>query len=156
MFGAIPLFGSFCTNVFFPLVIQQCTVCRHLFISNARMSWMEGDFLNQKPCIPSWPAVCQFYIFLSVTLSISVCIYAFGFSSSHFSYLVILFIDPSFSLCLSLLLLPYFCPKSWVFFFIWLLVCFIQLYSQFQILFSFIVLAYPVLSVLFYPLSISF
>ena len=51
--------------------------------------------------------------------------------------------------------LPYFSPKSLGFFFIPLLVCFRVISSQLLIEFSFIVLECPVLSVLFYHLSIS-
>ena len=57
------------------------------------------NFLNQKPCIPSWPGVFQFDTFLSVVLSKSVCILAFGPSSSCSSSLVIWFIHSAFSLC---------------------------------------------------------
>ena len=90
------MFGSFWINVVFILVIHSgtCAVCRHLFISSASLSWMEGNFLNQKLCIPSWPGVFQLDIFLSVVLSKSVCISA----SSPSSSLVISFIHSSFSL----------------------------------------------------------
>ena len=51
--------------------------------------------------------------------------------------------------------LPYFSPESFGFFCIRLLICFIVISSQLLIEFSFIVLECPILSVLFYPLSIS-
>ena len=51
--------------------------------------------------------------------------------------------------------LPYFSPKSFGFFYIWLLVYFRVTPSQLLIEFSFVVSECPVLSVLFYPLSIS-
>ena len=72
-------FRSFCVNVVLPLVIHSgtCAVFRHLFISRASVSWMEVNFFNQKPCIPSWPGVFQFDTFLSVVLNKSVCISAF-------------------------------------------------------------------------------
>ena len=55
--------------------------------------------MNQKLCIPSWPGVFQFDTFLSVILSISVYISAFGPSSNCSSSLVIWFIHSAFSLC---------------------------------------------------------
>ena len=63
--GVVPLLGSFCINVVLPLVIRSgtCAPCKHLFISRPSLSWMEVDFLNHKPCIPSWPGVFQFDIF---------------------------------------------------------------------------------------------
>ena len=88
-------------NVVFPLVIHSgtCTPCSHLFISNASLRWMEVNFLNQKPCIPSWPVVFQFDILFSVVLSKSMCISVLGPSSSPSSSLVMLFIHSAFSLC---------------------------------------------------------
>ena len=76
-----------------------CAVWRHLFISIASLSWMEVNFLNQKPCISSWPGVFQFDTFLSVVLCKSVWISAFGPSSSSSSSLVIWFIHSAVSLC---------------------------------------------------------
>ena len=132
-----------------PLVIHSG---RHLFIPNANLSWMEVNFLNQKPCIPSWPGIFQFDIFFSVVLSKSVCISAFGPSLRPSSSLVISFIQSAFLLYFWL---PYFCPKLLGFSWIRLLVCFSVISSQLLIEFSFIVLECLVLSVLFYPLSIS-
>ena len=85
---------------FFPLVIISgtCAPCRHLFISSACLLWMEVNFLNQKPCIPSWPGVFQFDIF-SVILSKLLRISAFGPSWSPSNFFVILFIHSAFSLC---------------------------------------------------------
>ena len=85
----------------FPLVIHPGTraPCKHLFISSARVSLMEVNFLNQKPCIPSWPGVFQFDIIFRVVLSKSVCISTFGPSSSPFNSLVILFIHSTLPLC---------------------------------------------------------
>ena len=60
---------------------------------------MEVNFLKQNPCIPSWPGVFQFDIFLRVVLSKSMCISIFGSSSSPSNSLVILFIHSSFLLC---------------------------------------------------------
>ena len=60
---------------------------------------MGVNFLNQKPCIPSWPGVFQFYIFFSIVLSKSICISVLGPSSNPSSSLVILFIHSAFSLC---------------------------------------------------------
>ena len=60
---------------------------------------MEVNFLNQKPCIPSWPGVFQFDILFSVVLSKSMRISALGPSSSPSSSLVILFIHSAFSFC---------------------------------------------------------
>ena len=47
------------------------------------------NFLNQKPCIPSWPGVFQFEFF-RVVLSKSMCISAFGPSSSSSNSLVLI------------------------------------------------------------------
>ena len=57
------------------------------------------NFLNQKPCIPSWPGIFLFDILFSVVLSKSICISALGPSSSPSSSLVILFIHSAFSSC---------------------------------------------------------
>ena len=93
------------------LVIHSGTcVCRYLFISGDSLSWMEVDFLDQKPCIPSWPGVFQFDIFLNVALSKSVCISAFVPSSSSSISLY------SFRLFVMFFCLPYFSPKSLGFF----------------------------------------
>ena len=82
-----------------PLVIYSgmCGPCRHLFISSTSLSWMEVNFLNQKPCISSWPEDFLFDIFC-VVLSKSMCIFAFGPSSSPCNSFVILFIHLAFSL----------------------------------------------------------
>ena len=60
---------------------------------------MEVNFLNKKPCIPSWPCAFQFDILFSVVLSKSMCISVLGPSLSSSSSLVILFIHSAFSLC---------------------------------------------------------
>ena len=60
---------------------------------------MEVNFLNQKPCILSCPAVFRFDIFFSVFLSSSVCISALGPSSNPSCSFVISFIHSTFSLC---------------------------------------------------------
>ena len=87
-------------NLVFPLVIHSstCAPCRHLFISSASLLWMKANFLNQNPCNPSWPGVFQFDIF-SVVLSKSMCISAFGSSSSPSNSFVILLIHSAFLLC---------------------------------------------------------
>ena len=81
-----------------------------------------------------------------------MCIFAFGPSLSPSSSFVILFILSAFSLCFWL---PYFSPKSFGFFCVRLLVCFRVISSHLLVEFSFVVLECTVLSVLFYPLSIS-
>ena len=58
---------------------------------------MEVNFLNQKPCISSWPF--QFDILFSAVLSKSSCFSILGSSSSPSSSLVMLFIHSAFSLC---------------------------------------------------------
>ena len=58
---------------------------------------MEVNFLNQKPCIPSWPGVFHIDILFSVVLSMSTCICVLGPSSSPSSSLVMLFIHSAFS-----------------------------------------------------------
>ena len=59
---------------------------------------MEVNFLNQKPCIPSWPGAFQFDILYSVVLSKSMSISVLGPSSYSSSSLVILFIHSAFLL----------------------------------------------------------
>ena len=66
---------------------------------------------------------------------------------------VILFIYLAFSLCFWL---PYFSPKTFGFSYIRLWVCFRVISPQILVEFSFVVLECPVLSVLFYPLSLIF
>ena len=128
-----------------------CAHCKHLFISSASLPWMEVNFLNQKPCILSWPGTFQFDILFSVFLSTSMYIFILGLFSTPSSSLVIFFIhSPCFFGC------HIFSPKSFGLFYIRLLVCFGVTPSQILIEFSFVVLECPVLSVLFYPLSISF
>ena len=79
-----------------------------LFFSVACLSWMMVNFLNHNPCMLSWPGVFQFGIFLSVALSESRYIFAFGPSSIP-CY--------SFQCCLSFRLfyndfyVPIFCSK---------------------------------------------
>ena len=75
--------GFFWIKVVFPRVIHSdtCAPCKHVLISCASLLWLEGHFLNQKPCIPSWSGVFQFDIF-SVVLSKQMCISAFGLSLS--------------------------------------------------------------------------
>ena len=88
---------------------------------------MEVNFLNQKPCIPSWPGAFQFDILFSVIVSKSTWISILRPSSSLSSSLVILFIHSAFSL---FLWFSYFSPKSLGFFCIRLLVCFCVTPSQ--------------------------
>ena len=113
---------------------------------------MEVNFLNQKPCIPSFPGVFQFNTFL---VSFWVNRYVFPLSSLLRALLILL------SYCLSIrpfrnvFRLPYFSPKSFDFLCIRLLVCFRVISSQLLVEFSFVALEFPVLSVFFYPLSIS-
>ena len=94
--------GPFRSMWSFFLVIQSgiFALYKHLFIFRASLSWMELNFLNEKPCIPSWPGVFQFDIFFSVVLSKLMCISAF-WSLSFSSSLVILFIHSAFSLFFS-------------------------------------------------------
>ena len=136
-------------NVVLTLVIHSgiCAPCRHLLISNASLSWMEVNFLNQKTSIPSWPGVFHFDIIFSVVLSKSMCISAFGLSSSLSNSFVILFISSADSLSF---LLPYINPKSFGFFCIRLLVCFRVIPPLLLTEFSFVVFECPVLSLLFY------
>ena len=94
-------------------------------------------------CIPSWPGVFQFDIFLSVDLSKSVCISDFGPYSSPSSSLVILFIHSEFSLCFFCCLILV--QNLWEVFCTRLLVCFSVISSELLIK---NVLECPVLSVL--------
>ena len=144
----VPLLGSFWINVVLPLVIYlgMCALCRHLFISSACLSWMEVNFLNQKPCIASWPVVFQLDIFFRIIFSKSICISAFRPSLSPSNSLVIVY---SFSLFVGFFWLPYFSPELFSFFCIWLFALFPIISSQLLIEFSFIVLECPVLPVLF-------
>ena len=76
--------------------ILACISWRHLFIWIASISLIEVNFLNQYPCIPSWPSVLQFSTFLSVALNESRGIFALGPSSSSCSYFSLLFIHSAF------------------------------------------------------------
>ena len=110
-FGRFLCLDPFLINVVFPLVIHSgtCAVCRHLFISNASLSWMEVFFLNQKPWIPSWPGVFHFDISLMLFW---VNLYLFPLSDLLQALRIL---SPC---CLSIrpfrcvFWLPYFCPKS--------------------------------------------
>ena len=90
---------SFWINVVFLLVIHSslCAHYRHPFITRVILSWMEVYFLSQQPYIPNG-LLFSSLIRVSVVLSKSMCISAFGPSSSPFNSLVILFINRSFSL----------------------------------------------------------
>ena len=95
LFGTVPLIGSFKVCMVFPLVIHSgtCVPCKHLFISTDSLSWTELNFLNQKPCILSWPSVFQFDIF-NIILNKSMCISALGpfsFIVYPFSFFVMFF-----------------------------------------------------------------
>ena len=73
----------------------MCAPRRHLFISSTSLLWMEVNFLNQKPCIPSWPGVIQLGI-LFMLFRVNRCV--FPFSSLLRAVLILL------SYCLSILL----------------------------------------------------
>ena len=85
----------------FPLVIHSGTSvsCRHLFISIASLSRMEVNIWNQNPCMPSGPGVFQFGTLLSVVLSESMSIFAFGPSSSPSNSFPMLLIFSAFVFC---------------------------------------------------------
>ena len=115
-------------------------------LSSASLSWMEVNFLNQKPCIPSWTGVFLFDIFW-VTSWVNQCVFPISglFDSFEFSFHIVY----QFSPFVIFFWLPHFSPKSLGFFCIRLLVCFSVISSQLLIEFSFIVYECPVLSVLF-------
>ena len=101
-FGAVPLLGSILINVFCPLIIQSLTYvpCKYLFISSATLSWMEVNFLNQNPCIVFHRGLAfSSSKLFSIVLSKSMCISAFGPSSSPLNSFVMLFIHSASSLC---------------------------------------------------------
>ena len=77
LFGAVPFhflnflfFYHCCPSFGHPF--GTWASCRLLFILSASLSWIVVNFLNQNPCIPSWPGICQFDIFFSVLFSKSV------------------------------------------------------------------------------------
>ena len=113
---------------------------------------MEVNFLNQNPCISSWPGVFQG--FFCVVLSKSMCISAFGPSFSSSTSFVILFIHCFVVFFCYVFWLPYFVQNCFGFSCIQLLVWFCVISSHLLVEFSFVVLECPVLSVLFYPLAI--
>ena len=94
------------------------------------------NFFNLNPCIPSRPGVFQFDIFC-IILYKSMCICAFGPSSSLSSSFIVLLIHSAFLL---FSWLPYFTPKLFSFSCIWLLVCFCVISPNLEVEFSFVVL----------------
>ena len=127
---------------------------KHLFISIASLSWMEVNVLNQNPCMSSWPEVFRLGIsFLSIALSELMCIFAFGPSSSPSNSSSMWLIHSAFLLCslgchILLKIVSFPCHPV------------VGMSSYNLPLLAgrifFVVLECPVLSVLFYPISISF
>ena len=118
---------------------------------------MEVNFLNQKPCIPTWPGVFQFDIFC-VDLSKSMFISSFD----PFQFFSHIFTYSAFLGCFCFLFFLFFFFGCHIFF----QNCSVSLASGCWYVFVssppscwqtfyIVVLEYPVLSVLFYPLSIS-
>ena len=98
--GVVPFGGSFFIRLVFSFVIHSgiSISCWHLFISIAGLSGMDVNFLNQYPCMPSWPGVLQFYAFLRVPPSKSMCFFAFGPSSIPSNAFLMLLIHSAFLL----------------------------------------------------------
>ena len=127
---------------YFVIKLGMCIYCKRLFISIANLSRMESNFLNRYPCMPSWSGVFKFGTFLSCFESIEVYFYLRSFLSIRlFSYILSV---PIF--CSNIILFP--ChPVIGIFF------------VHFPLLVGrifFVVLKYPILSILFYPVSTSF
>ena len=138
----VPFWVSFWIKAVFPFVFYSgmSLSCKNLFILISSLSW---NILNQTLCIPSEPVSFQF-IFFSVAQSESMCIFAFGPTSSssnstHVAY--------PFGLSAMFSSFPYFALK---------LLCLRAFSHDLVVKFSFLVLESSVLSVLFYPVSISF
>ena len=72
----VPFWRSSWISVVFLLIIYLGIFAspKHLLSSRASLSWMDVNFLNQNPCMPSWPGVFQFSTFLLVALSDSRCL----------------------------------------------------------------------------------
>ena len=64
----VPLFWIKVVFSYGPFIQVRVLHVGTCFISSASLSWMVVNFLNQKPCIQSWPGVFQFDIFSSVVL----------------------------------------------------------------------------------------
>ena len=100
-YGSKVVWGSLFEGIF----LNQCDlsfghpfghVCLSASIHFDDQSVMDGGkFLNQNPCMPSWPGVFQFGIF-SVILSESKCIFAFSLSSSPSASFPLLLIHSAF------------------------------------------------------------
>ena len=96
-----------------PLVIHSSTTTsrKHLFNSIARLSWIAVNYLNQNPCMPLWPGVFQFSIFL-VLFWVNRCVFSSSVLlwvlSTLFPYCLSIWLFYKFS-WLSLLALKLFC-----------------------------------------------
>ena len=145
------LSSVFIIGLVFPFVIVSCisASCRHLFIWSVTLSRMNVNSGTRTHICHHGLAFFNL-IFFNVVLSESMCICAFGLSSSSSDSFAIFhwaFFAMSFSL-------PYFTPKLFSFTCIWSLVCFCTISPYVFVEFSFVVLACPVLSELFYSFSI--
>ena len=146
MFGEAPLLVSFWINVVFLLFTHSGTSyapCRHLFISSGSLSWMDVNFLKQKPCIQSWPSVLHPVWYFLLSFWVNRCVFPV---SGLLRALLILF---SYYLSIQpfryVFWLPYSSPKEFGFFCTWLLVWLRVIYSQLLIECSFVALECPVL-----------
>ena len=83
-----------------------------------------------------------------------MCIFAFGPSLSPFNSFLMLLIHSAFFIMFTWL--PYFTPKLFSFPCLRLLLCLRAISPYSLVEFAFIVWEYPILSALFYPISISF
>ena len=110
----VPFPGSFWIRVgFFFLVIHSgmSVSWKHPFILIASLSWMEVNFLNQNPCMPSRPGVFWFGIFFffeccSKWINVYIRLRTFFNSLQlffHFAY--------PFCFFVMILPFPYFTPK---------------------------------------------
>ena len=89
---------------------------------------MDVKLLNQNPRLSSRPNVFQFAIFLTIALIESRCMFA----SEPFSSLSTSFFSSNLSIQhFRYVPFPYFTPKLFRFFYIWLLICFGALSTNF-------------------------
>ena len=97
---SVPFWESFWIRVVISLVIYSglFVSSQHLLSPRARMSWIDVNFYNQNPCMPSWPGIFQFCTFLNFALSDSRSMSTSGSSlSSCYFFPYYLSIQPSYT-----------------------------------------------------------
>ena len=84
----VPFRGSFWIKVGFSFVIHSSILAFSWELINqiSSQSLKDMNFVNDHPCMLSWPSVFQFRTFLSVALTDSRCIFVSKPSSSHCNF----------------------------------------------------------------------